>query len=123
MPKVKIEHAELEVLTKYLNSCLTNDAKSIDLVKEYILARLVQDVYYKCQQLLLKYQQSRTYTNTRTLSINDLEILALQHYMSRYVVPDYLRPIEFGVNELIRSNSQLVNVLTNNIVWNDFLLK
>lgn len=121
MPKVKIEPQQLETFVHYLRGCLVSDVKSIDVLKEYVFARLVQDVYYRCLQLQLKYQQQRIYTGTKSLSFTDIEAVALSLYFSRYEVPNYLMPLQHAISETSREDSVLINVLTNNVKWESFL--
>jgi len=121
MIRIKIEIGPLAEFIKYLKNCIASSAKTIDGVKEYIIAKHAQNVLYRCEILLLKYQQGNYY-KVKSIGISDVEMISLNQYFSRYQVHSYLIPTEANFMEAMRVNfPQVVNVLSNNLKWEEIL--
>jgi len=121
MARIKLNPQTAEVFYLYLQTCITLKPHTNDAVKEYTLARLVQKVIYKIDHMQLKYKEASTY-KIKSIQFTELQLLAINIYMTRYEFHTYLMPLQQEINETIRRHyPQLVNVLSNNIQWKNFL--
>ena len=121
MARIKLNPQTAEVFYLYLQTCITLKPHTNDAVKEYTLARLVQKVIYKIDHMQLKYKEASTY-KIKSIQFTELQLLAINIYMTRYEFHIYLMPLQQEINETIRRHyPQLVNLLSNNIQWKNFL--
>lgn len=121
MARIKLNPQTAEVFYLYLQTCITLKPHTNDAVKEYTLARLVQKVIYKIDHMQLKYKEASTY-KIKSIQFTELQLLAINIYMTRYEFHSYLMPLQQEIKETIRRHyPQLVNVLSNNIQWKIFL--
>jgi hypothetical protein len=106
----------------YLEDCIKSDAKTIDLVKEYFIAKHVQQVIHKLEIIISKYKIAQVY-KVKSIRISELEVLALHSYFSRYQLQTYLIPLEQEILETLRSHyPQLFNVLKQHqVLWQKFI--
>ena len=104
MIKVKVTISELEVFANYLQTCLTSEAKTGDLVKEYFLADAIKHLYQRANKKLYDadhefLDRSVKVTKESTLKIMNCEVLALSVFFKRLPVHNYILSVEREILE------------------------
>lgn len=119
--KLNLDPHTANSFRQYLQSSIESDAKTIDVEKEYILAKLLQRVMYRVDLLLLRYKQSPTY-RIKTIQIDELEVMALVNYFTRYQLHPFLLPLQQEVMESIRFKfPQIIETINKRATWQNFL--
>lgn len=98
--RFKIDIQVATELVHYLQNAIISDVKTIDTVKEFMIAKQVQSVQFKLETILLRQRISPGKVNT--IQLSELEVLALNVYFSRYQLISYLLPVEQQVMEIMR---------------------
>ena len=110
MITVKATVNEWDFFSRYLDGCITGDAKTIDQVKEYYLAMSLDSLNKRIKTKLAAIEiQRKRLTGPTSIKIQASEILALSIYFNRYQVHSFIQEIEKNI--LNQMPTEIINVL------------
>jgi len=117
MIRIKAYTGELHEFVKFLNLCISSEAKTIDTVKEYYLTCSLTELSKRIiKKLFTNSMEGVKYAGQLSVKVTEPELVALSIYFARHEVHPYLKRIETDITGQIPG--ELIGILKPNTTLN-----